>query len=254
MLDPRLEGRRALVTGGASGIGRALAVALAHEGVQVLIADRQVADETLQQIEESGGRATATVVDLATEEAVRELAREALDRLGQVDLFVNVAAVARHQPILELTSDAWRETLATNLEPCVWACRELTPAMIARGSGAILVVGSTVAFHPAFTEAAYRASKVALRSLVETAAIELAPHGIRVNMLTPGAFRTPLAARIPAEQLAAVERTVPLGRQGEPAELAPTALLLLSDALSPYTTGAEFVVDGGLHHHPLPHR
>jgi 3-oxoacyl-[acyl-carrier protein] reductase len=252
MLDPGLRGRRALLTGGASGLGKEIAVALAREGVAVVIADRQDAAETLRAIEATGGTAMQLAVDVATEDAVRDMVADAAARLGGLDLYVNAAAITRHEPALELSSLAWRETLDTNLAAAVFACREVGRLMAAEGSGSMLLLGSTVAHHPAHGEGAYRAAKVALRSYMETLAIELAPVGVRVNMLTPGAFRTPLTDRLPAKDLAVVERVVPLGRRGEPYELCATALLLLSDALSPYTTGADVTVDGGLHLHPLP--
>lgn len=252
MLDPALTGRRALLTGGASGIGRAIAVALAGQGATVVVADRQDAAATLQEVEAAGGRAMSVRVDVADADAARDMVAQAHALLGGIDLYVNAAAVTRHESVLEITPAAWRETLDTNVAAAVFACREAAALMVAAGGGSILFVGSTVVHHPAHREGAYRAAKVALRSYMETLAIELAPHRIRVNMLTPGAFRTPLTAGLPSERLAIVEQAVPLRRQGEPGELTAAALLLLSDALSPYTTGAELVVDGGLHLHPLP--
>ena len=118
--------------------------------------------------------------------------------------------------------------------------------MTVAGAGSILVVGSTSLYTPAAGEAAYRASKAALKAYAEVLALELARHGVRVNVLTPGAFRTPLTAHMTAEQRAKLVSEIPLEREGVTDELCATALLLLSDRLSPYTTGAEFVVDGGL--------
>jgi 3alpha(or 20beta)-hydroxysteroid dehydrogenase len=107
-------------------------------------------------------------------------------------------------------------------------------------------------YTPARGESAYRASKAALKAFVEVLALELAPHGVRVNVLTPGAFATPLTAGMSDEQRRRLLGEIPLRREGEPPELCATALLLLSDQLSPYTTGAEFVVDGGLRLRPMP--
>src|SRR5437763_10603523 len=134
---------------------------------------------------------------------------------------------------------------------CVWTCREAARRMVAAGAGSILVVGSTSLYTPAAREAAYRASKAALKAYAEVLALELALHGVRVNVLTPRAFRTPLTAHMSAEQRAELVREIPLRREGITDELCATALLLLSDRLSPYTTGAEFVVDGGLRLRPL---
>jgi gluconate 5-dehydrogenase len=252
MLDPCLRGCRGLVSGGASGIGRAIAGALAREGVEIVIADRQDATEVVEAIAADGGEAASIRVDLASEAAVCGIVAEAVSLLGGLDLFVHAAAITRHEPVLELTGAAWRETFDTNVAAAAFAGREVGRVMAGAGGGSMLLVGSTAVHHPAHREGAYRAAKAALRSYMETLAIELAPFGVRVNMLTPGAFRTPLTEAMAPSDLAIVERVVPLGRRGDPAELTAAAVLLLSNALSPYTTGAETVVDGGLHLHPLP--
>ena len=118
--------------------------------------------------------------------------------------------------------------------------------MVAGGKGSILIVGSTSVYTPAPGESVYRASKAGLKAFAEVLAIELAPHGIRVNILTPGAVRTPLTAGMTDAQRTRLTAEIPLAREADPGELAATALFLLSDRLSPYTTGAEIVVDGGL--------
>jgi len=238
MIDPDLTGKRAIVAGGASGIGRAIAHALASEGAAVVVVDHA------SVIDPSG--LLAITVELGEEEASVAGVAEAVKLLGGLDLLVYTAAQAHHEPALELTPAAWAATLASNISGCVWTCREAARRMIAAGAGSILVVGSTSLYTPAAGEAAYRASKAALKAYAETLAVELALHGIRVNVLTPGAFRTPLTAHMTPDQRANLLREVPLEREGITDELCATALLLLSDKLSPYTTGAEFVVDGGL--------
>jgi len=238
MIDPDLTGKRAIVAGGASGIGRAIAHALASEGAAVVVVDHA------SVIDPSG--LLAITVELGEEKASVAGVAEAVKLLGGLDLLVYTAAQAHHEPALELTPAAWAATLASNISGCVWTCREAARRMIAAGAGSILVVGSTSLYTPAAGEAAYRASKAALKAYAETLAVELALHGIRVNVLTPGAFRTPLTAHMTPDQRANLLREVPLEREGTTDELCATALLLLSDKLSPYTTGAEFVVDGGL--------
>ncbi len=247
-----LEGKAALVTGGASGIGAALAEALAEQGARVRIADIRPAAATLAAIAERGGQADAVRVDLREEEAVDRMAAAAAEDMGGIDLYVNVAARWAFEPVTALTCGTWNDILATNLTACALACRTVARRMIRQGSGSILIVGSTVTCAPAYGQAAYRASKAALRSYMETLAIELAPFGIRVNMLTPGPFPTALAGDLPAEARAAAVREVPLGqREGRLEELGPAALLLLSDRLASFITGAELTVDGGLHLRPL---
>jgi NAD(P)-dependent dehydrogenase (short-subunit alcohol dehydrogenase family) len=241
VIDPGLAGKRALVAGGASGIGRAIAVALEEQGAAVAVVDRTESDVGTARIQLSLGEPEASV----------EAVERAAAALGGLDLVVYTAAVARHEPALQLTPEAWAATIASNLAGAVWTCREAGRLLVARGGGAILAVGSTSVYTPAAGESVYRASKAALKAFVEVLALELAP-AVRVNLLTPGAVDTPLTAGMTAAERATLLREVPLGRQAVPAELRATALLLLSDALSPYTTGAEFVVDGGIRLRPMP--
>jgi len=241
VIETGLAGKRALVAGGASGIGRAIAHALGAEGASVAIADRRVGQSSgFVEIE----------VELGDEQASVEAVEAAIGLLGRLDLLVYTAAQTRHEPAVGMTSGAWEVTFESNLAGCVWTCREAARLMIDQGGGAILVVGSTSVYTPAPHEAAYRASKAALKAYAEVLALELAPFSIRVNVLTPGAFRTPLTEGM-TEQRDVLTREIPLGREGVPDELCATALLLLSDLLSPYTTGAEFIVDGGLSLRPL---
>jgi NAD(P)-dependent dehydrogenase (short-subunit alcohol dehydrogenase family) len=233
-----LGGKAAIVCGGASGIGAAIASCLREEGVQVAVLDRN--------------EPTDIRADLGVEEEAIEAIRRADERLGSVDLLVLTPAVTRHEPVTQLTRTALEAMLSSNLVASVWTCRETARRMIEAGAGSILVVGSTAIYTPAWGESVYRASKAALKAFVEVLAIELAPHGIRANVLTPGAFATPLTAGMTGKQRNALLREIPLAREGQPRELCATALLLLSDRLSPYTTGAEFIVDGGFRLRPMP--
>ncbi len=252
MLETGLAGCRALVTGGASGIGQSIAVALGGEGVHVRILDRRPADATIELVRESGGAASASAVDLRNEVQVERAITTAVRELGALDLFVNVAAVFATEPITRITSAKWNELLQTNVTACALTARRVARQMIEQGHGSMLLVGSTVTCAPSYEGAAYRASKAALRSLMETLAIELAPFAIRVNMLTPGPFPTGLVADLPVEQRAAAAREVPLGaREGDLAEVRAAACFLLSDRLASFITGAELYVDGGLHLRPL---
>ncbi len=252
MMECGLRGKNALITGGGSGIGRAIALALANEGVNIAVASNQPADQTIREIKSHGVRATIITADVSIEADVRRMVNEAVSELGSIDLYVNNAAIAAHQPVTQISSDAWYKTLNTNLSACVWACREICKHMIATGGGGILIIGSTAQFNQAYGEASYHIAKTGLRVFKNTLALEMAPQGIRVNMLVPGHFVTPLTQDISDEKANIVRGEIPLRRFGQPDELAATAVLLLSDRLSPYTTGAEFVVDGGLHLRPLP--
>jgi len=250
-LETGLAGRRALVTGGGTGIGRAIAHALAREGVDLAIAGRRPLDEAVGELRGLGVRAHGLRVDVSSEPAVVRMVAEAHERLGGLDLYVNVAAGTWHQPLTRVTSDAWQLTLDTNVGACVWGCREAARLFIAQGSGSILVVGSTAVVSAQPRETSYRASKAALKAHVEVAAVELAPFHIRVNLLTPGATDTDFVADAPRDQRDRAMREVPLRREAAPAEIAPAAVFLLSERLAGYITGADLIVDGGLRLRPM---
>ena len=251
-MDLQLHGLRAIVTGGASGIAKAIALGLASEGATITILDRADPEVTLAAARGRGATAHGRLVDLADRPAAEIAARQAVDTMGGLDLLVNAAATTRHEEITRLTPEGWQLSLDTNLAACAWICKEAARTFVAQRSGVILVIGSTVIHNPAYRELSYRVSKVGLRAVVETLAIELAPHGVRVNMLTPGAVSTSLVANVSSDVRARTVREIPLRREAAPEELVPTALLLLSDQLSRYTTGTEVLVDGGLHLRPLP--
>jgi glucose 1-dehydrogenase len=250
-MEADLEGKVALITGGGSGIGRSIALALAKEGSHIAIASRNPSKEIIHEIEEFDVRALSLSADVSTEAGVIRMVNATIESLGTIDLFVNNAAGTWHQPITKLSTETWFRTINTNLTSCVWACREVARHMITRGNGSILIVGSTVTFFPVYQQGAYRVSKAGLKIYMETLAIELAPYGIRVNMLTPGHYPTRLTEGIPIPVQEKLKQEIPLRRFGEPEECGATAVLLLSDKLSSYTTGTELIIDGGLSLRPL---
>jgi NAD(P)-dependent dehydrogenase (short-subunit alcohol dehydrogenase family) len=250
-LDSGLAGKRALVTGGASGIGRAIALALAAEGADVAIADLRPSPGVVQEIAAAGVRAHGIVADLSTEAEVVRMVAEATEALGGLDLYVNNAAVALHEAMTRVTRAAFEKTMATNVAASVFACREVGRIFVRQRGGAILAVASTALVSAQPRETAYRASKAALKAHIEVAAIELAPFGIRVNLLTPGATDTPFVADAPKAQRQRALREVPLRREARPEELASAAVFLLSDKLAGYITGADLIVDGGLRLRPI---
>jgi 3-oxoacyl-[acyl-carrier protein] reductase len=248
-LDVGLAGKCALITGGTTGIGLAIAMALAREGVDVGVASRSARPAAIDALRGLGVRAEWIQADVTTVSGVKRMVAEAHKALGGLELFVNNAAGTWHEPITRLTEEAWSRTLATNLTACAFGCREVARTFISQGHGSILIIGSTAAHTPLYQESSYRVSKAGLKSLMEVVAIELAPFSIRVNLLTPGAFLTELTKNLPTRQTGGA--MVPLRRPGKVEELGATAVLLLSDTLSSYTTGSELVVDGGLHLRPL---
>jgi 2-deoxy-D-gluconate 3-dehydrogenase len=251
-MESGLRGKTALVTGGSSGIGKGIALALAEEGVDLAIASRAPDQGALDEIRARGVRCVKIEADVSREADTVRMVREAIDGLGGLDLYVNNAAWAWHQPITRLDSRAWYSTIDTNLSACVWACREVCRHMVARGRGSILVVGSTSRLMVSYRETAYRVSKTGLRVVVENLSAEMAPYGIRVNMVTPGHFRTRLTGSVPAETEEKLLGMIPAHRFGQPENIGRAAVFLLSDALSPYTYGADLVIDGGFALRPLP--
>lgn len=251
-MDAHLHDKTALVTGGTSGIGLAIAQALAAEGVRLAVASRH-ANSEMQALTFGSSPMPELVInaDVSREHDVIRMVGEAVDRFGRLDFFVNNAAQALHQPITRVDTATFRNVLDTNLSACLWGCREAARHMISRHSGAILVVGSTSMYTPGPTETVYRITKCGLKAIVENLAIELAPHGIRANLLVPGHYRTRLTEKIPTAIEQQLEQQIPLRRFGATRECGAAAVFLLSDVLSGYTTGAELVVDGGLSLRPL---
>ena len=251
-METGLRGKTALITGGSSGIGRGIATVLAQEGVDLAIASRHPDPAAIAQLEALGVRCVPIQVDVSVESQVVDMVAHAIAAFGHLDMYVNNAAWTWHQPVTQIDSESWYRTLNTNLSACMWACREVGRHMIARRAGSILIVGSTVRFNPSYRETSYRVSKEGLRMYMQDLAIELAPYGIRVNMLTPGHFQTRMTSTVPPETEAKMLELIPAQRFGQPIEVGYAAALLLSDRLSPYTIGADLVVDGGLTLRPLP--
>lgn len=246
-MNPKLTNKTALITGGTSGIGRAIAEALAEHEVRVAVASRHADEQLAGSLSEaSGQQAISIAADVSREEDVIRMVDETITAFGQLDLFVNNAAQAHHQAVTRIDTSTYRQVLDTNLSACLWACREVARHMVRHRQGAILVVGSTSMYTPGPTETVYRITKYGLRSIVENLAIELAPHGIRANLLVPGHYRTRLTEGIPQDIEDRLKREIPMRRFGATSECGSAAVFLLSDALSGYTTGAELVVDGGL--------
>jgi gluconate 5-dehydrogenase len=189
--------------------------------------------------------------DVSREDDVCRMVERAEKEFGQIDLYVNNAAIAQHKPITKIDSESFRTVVDTNLTACIWASREVAKRMIPRKKGAILVVGSTSMYTPGPAETVYRITKMGLKSIVQNLAIELAPFGIRANLLVPGHYRTRLTSKITPEIEDKLKQNIPLRRFGATNECGKAAVFLLSDSLSGYTTGAELVVDGGLSLRPL---
>ncbi|MGI8456678.1 MAG: SDR family oxidoreductase [Propionibacteriaceae bacterium] len=246
----RLTGRKALVTGGDSGVGRAAAIAFAREGADVVIAylpsEQRDADEVGRLITDAGRRAVLVPVDIADEHDARALVRTAVDELGGLDLIANVAGKQQTQESLaDITSEQFDETFKTNVYAMFWIIQEALPHLPAGSS--IINTSSIQAYSPSPTLVDYATTKMAVNTFSKALAQQLAPQGIRVNVVAPGPFWTPLqtAGGQPTEALPKFGQETPLGRAGQPAELAP-AYVYLASAESGYVTGETLNVNGGM--------
>ncbi|MEX2172107.1 MAG: SDR family oxidoreductase, partial [Pirellulales bacterium] len=221
------------------------------------IVDRHDYPETVDQLRSHGVKAVHFCADVSSEADVVRMVREAINELEGLDLFINNVAVHCDEPATKITAEGWENTLTTNLSACAYGCREVGRRFITQQSGSILIIGSTATYTLYPGEIAYRVTKSALVPYMEGLAAELAPFKIRVNMLTPGLFITRMTKDLAfeGELMNRVLGEIPWRRSGDALqELAPAALLLLSDRLSGYTTGANLVVDGGIKLRVLPWR
>jgi NAD(P)-dependent dehydrogenase (short-subunit alcohol dehydrogenase family) len=243
-----LSGRTAVVVGGTTGIGRALTLGLAQAGADVVPTSRRkdVVDEAAALVEAAGRRTLRVTTDVGDEASIAYLLAAAIEAFGKVDILVNCAGRTKRTPTLELSDEEWNDILATNLTGTLRTCRLFGRHMIERRYGRIVNIASLTSFVSMMEVAAYSASKAAVASLTKSLAVEWSRHGVMVNAIAPGVFRTALNQNLldttPRGQ-ELLMRT-PMGRFGKVEELAGAAVFLASDAAS-FVTGHMLVVDGG---------
>lgn len=240
-----LAGQVALVTGASRGIGRAVALSLGAAGCRVVVnycRSGQEAKEVCRGIEAAGGRAMAVQADVAEEAQVKGLFAAAEQGFGPVDILVNNAGIAHFGLLTELSDAQWRRLLGVNLEGAFLCCREALGSMVARKRGSIINVASMWGLVGASCEVAYSASKGGLIALTKALAKEVGPSGIRVNCVAPGVIATEMNGNLSGAELAQLAEDTPLGRIGQPEEVAEAVLYLAS---AEFVTGVVLNVNGG---------
>jgi len=242
-----LNGRIAVVTGAASGIGRAAALRLAGAGARILVADRDEkgGSATCVAVEEAGGTAEFIALDLTIDESIRSSARSVLSRCEAPDILVNAAGWDRLEPFVENDFSFMEEIVRINLLGPVKLTRELVPAMLARGSGRIVNVASDAGRVGSMGETVYAGAKGGIIAFTKSLAREVARCNINVNCVCPGPTDTPLFASLPEKMREALVRAIPFRRLAEPAEVADAIVFFASDG-SEFVTGQVLSVSGGL--------
>jgi 2-hydroxycyclohexanecarboxyl-CoA dehydrogenase len=247
------EGKTALVTGGARGIGRAVVQAFAEAGADVVIGDLRLEDanRTAMEIGESCCRRVVAVqTDVTKREDIDKLRDETLRLFGKIDVLVNCAGWDRLLPFLKTTPELWQQVMNINFLGVVHMCHAILPHMVERKQGAIVNISSDTGRVGSFGEALYASSKAAIMAFSKTIAREHARDNIRVNVVSPGLCETPLIEEMRQDEftakiLGSIVNFIPMKRLGQPEEIAPLVVFLASDAAS-YITGQVFSINGGL--------
>jgi 3-oxoacyl-[acyl-carrier protein] reductase len=234
-----LEGKTALVTGAARGIGRAIAIELGRAGASVVVGFRSGKDEAEAIADELGGRAVHA--DVADPDGARALVEEA----GDLDILVNNAGLTRDGLLARMSDDDWRTVIETNLSSVFYTCRAASRGMMRRRGGAIVNVSSIVGVHGNWGQTNYAASKAGIIGFTKSLARELGSRNVRANVVAPGYVKTRLTEALPDDATQAMLSNTPLGRLGDPEDVAGTVRFLCSDEAS-FITGEVLLVDGGL--------
>ncbi len=249
----RLTGKVAMITGGASGIGRSTALVFAREGANIVIADvnTAMAEETVGQIKKAGGEASFVPLDISQADQVQKAVKATVDKYEKLDILFNNAAINPTGSVTDMSEEVWDREMAVNLKGVFLCSKYAIPEMKKIGSGAIINTASTVGILASTNNSAYCTSKAGVIMLTKQMALDYAPFNIRVNCICPGFTQTPLLEKFfnaqpdPEASRQAVDAMHPMGRLGKPEDIAYGALYLASDEAS-WVTGIALVIDGGL--------
>jgi 3-oxoacyl-[acyl-carrier protein] reductase len=234
-----LEGKTALVTGGSRGIGRAIALELGRAGASVVVCYRTGKDEAEEVAAEIGGRAVRA--DVSSPDDARAL----VDEAGDLDILVNNAGLTRDGLLARMPDEDWRTVIETNLSSVFYTCRAVTRPMMKMRAGSIVNLSSVVGVHGNWGQTNYGASKAGIIGFTKSLARELGSRNVRANVVAPGYVKTALTEVLPEEATQALLGSTPLGRLGEPEDVAAAVRFLCSDEAS-FITGEVLLVDGGL--------
>ena len=245
----RLDGKVAVVTGGFRGLGRAMAVSLGKAGAHVIAADvlpEDVGQETLRLVTETGAKCDLLRLDVTNADAVEDAMRDLHKRLGRIDIVINNAGIARDNLLLRVSDDDIQKTFAVNVVGAINCARSAIKIMMRARTGRIINLASVVAEMGNPGQTVYSASKAALIGLTKTLAREYASRGITVNAVAPGFIDTDMTKNLPADAKKFMLEQIPLGRMGQPEDVAAAVLFLCSDEAS-YVTGQVLRVNGGMY-------
>lgn len=243
----RLKDKVALVTGGARGIGREIALCFARQGSNIVIWDvnPQAAAETQKEIEGLGVQAISAQVDVTNSKQVDESVNKILDKFQKLDILVNNAGITKDNLMLRMAESDWDLVIAVNLKGTFNCTKAVSRLMLKAKSGKIVNIASIIGIIGNFGQANYAASKAGIIALTKTTAKELASRGICVNAVAPGFIQTEMTAKLPAEIQEKMLSAIPLGRFGKPRDVAELCLFLASNE-SDYITGQTIIIDGGM--------
>ena len=243
----RLKDKVALITGGARGIGRAIAMTFAREGANIVVADvnLEIAQQTVLEIEGLGRKAMALAMDVTNYEMVEEGINKILDKMGKVDILVNNAGITKDNLLLRMSLADWDAVINVNLKGTFNCIKAVTRPMIKQRSGRIISIASIIGLMGNPGQANYAASKAGIIALTKTVAKELASRNINANAVAPGFIQTEMTAKLSEEIKKKMQEAIPLGTLGTPEDVANVCLFLASSESS-YITGQTITVDGGM--------